>query len=164
MDPIAALLPLLPICAPAVHPDTILRVVHTESGYNALAIGINGARLERQPRNLAEAIVTARELRRLGYDFDAGAAQINVRNWKWLGLDEASVFDPCKNLKAAQTVLLDCFKRAPAADPQTALRQALSCYNTGNHRNGFTNGYVTKVVRATVASIVVPATSQESPP
>jgi type IV secretion system protein VirB1 len=164
VDPIAALLPLLPVCAPAVHPDTILRLIHTESGYNALAIGVNGARLERQPKNLAEAIVTARVLRRQGYDFDAGSTQINIRNWAWLGLDEVSVFDPCKNLRAAQTVLLDCFKRAPAADPQTALRQALSCFNTGNHRSGFTNGYVTKVVRAPVASFVVHATSQEQSP
>jgi type IV secretion system protein VirB1 len=164
VDPIAALLPLLPICAPAVHPDTILRVIRAESDYNALAIGVNGARLERQPRNLAEAIVTARALRRQGYDFDAGAAQINVRNWAWLGLDEVSVFDPCTNLRAAQTVLLDCFKRAPAADPQTALRQALSCFNSGNHRNGFTNGYVMKVVRAPVASPVVSAISKEPPP
>lgn len=164
MDPVAALLPLISVCAPVIHPDTILRVVRTESGYNALALGVNGVRLERQPRNLAEAVVTARELRRQGYDFDAGVAQINVRNWQWLGLDEVSVFDPCKNLQAAQTVLLDCFKRAPAADPQRALRQALSCYNTGNHRNGFSNGYVVKVVRATVASTVVPATSQEPTP
>jgi type IV secretion system protein VirB1 len=164
VDPVAALLSLLPICAPAVHPDTILRVVHIESGYNALAISVNGARLERQPRNLAEAIVTARALRRLGYDFDAGSTQINIRNWAWLGLDEVSVFDPCTNLRAAQTVLLDCFKRALAADPQTALRQALSCFNTGNHRNGFTNGYVMKVVRAPVASLVVHATSQEPTP
>jgi type IV secretion system protein VirB1 len=151
------LLALLPSCAPAVHPLTIVPLLYTESGHRPLAINVNGGRLERQPRTLAEAIVTARELRRLGYDFDAGITQINVHNWHWLGLDEVSVFDPCRNLAAAQSLLLDCFKRAPSPDPQTALRQALSCYNTGNHRGGFVNGYVARVVGAPSALPSIPA-------
>lgn len=134
-------------CAPLIHPNTVVRLVQNESGRKALAIGINGgARLEHQPRTLGQAIATARVLRQQGYNFDAGLAQINVKNWTWLGLDEISVFDICTNLRAAQTVLLDCFDRAPSSDPQAALRQALSCFNTGNHRGGFANGYVSRVV------------------
>jgi type IV secretion system protein VirB1 len=144
----AEVLALLPLCAALIHPDTITRVVAVESGGYPFAINVNGARLQRQPRSLAEAIATARALRRQGYDFDAGLGQINVRNWSWLKLDEASVFDPCTNLKATQAVLLDAWRRAPAADPQAALRQTFSAYNTGSHRAGFVNGYVQKVVRA----------------
>jgi type IV secretion system protein VirB1 len=152
------MLALLPVCAPLVHPETMLRVLHVESSGNPLAINVNGpAQLAWQPRTRAEAVATARELRRLGYDFDAGIAQINVRNWHWLGLDEVSVFDPCRNLAAAQSLLLDCFKRAPSPDPQTALRQALSCYNTGNHRGGFANGYVARVVGTSSAPPSIPS-------
>ncbi|WP_232539972.1 lytic transglycosylase domain-containing protein [Azohydromonas aeria] len=157
----AALLALLPACAPLVHPDTISRVVAVESAGNPWAINVNGARLERQPRSLAEAVVTARALRRQGFDFDAGLGQINVRNWQWLGLDEISVFDPCTNLKATQTVLLDAFKRAPAANPQAALRQSLSAFNTGSFSAGFANGYVSKVVSAPASP--QPSTKEQSP-
>lgn len=154
----AEVLALLPLCAALIHPDTITRVVSVESGGHPFAINVNGARLQRQPHSLAEAIVTARALRRQGYDFDAGLGQINVRNWQWLGLDEVSVFDPCANLKATQAVLLEAWRRAPAADPQLALRQTLSAFNTGSHRAGFANGYVQKVVRAPALR---PASNQE---
>lgn len=143
------LLGLAPVCAPAVHHNTLARLVQRESNFQPLAINLNGGlRLQRQPRNLAEAVATARELMRLGIDFDAGLAQINIKNWPSLGLDPVTVFDPCRNLKAAQDVLIDCFRRAPARDPQAAALKALSCFNTGNHRDGFRNGYVTRVVNA----------------
>jgi type IV secretion system protein VirB1 len=42
-----------------------------------------------------------------------------------------------------QTVLGECFERSgPGAEPQTALRQALSCYYSGNFVTGFRHGYV----------------------
>ena len=68
-----------------------------------------------------------------------------------------SAFEPCANLAAMQTVLAECFDRASrsagkAAD-QLALRQALSCYYSGNFATGFRHGYVRKVV---VAARVVP--------
>lgn len=142
--------------APAIHPRTVLRIVQHESKRKPLAIGVNGAMLEHQPRSLAQAINTARALRRQGYDFDAGLCQINVRNWQWLRLDEVSVFSPAENLRACQTVLLDCYQRAPSTDPQAALRQALSCFNSGNHRSGFASGYVSRVVNVPAALPAVP--------
>lgn len=153
-------------CAPLVHPHLLLRVMHVESRHNPYAIGVNGpVRLMRQPRTLGEAVATARVLLRMGVSFDAGRAQINVRNWRWLGLDETTVFDSCRNLQAAQRVLLDCKTRAPSRDAQTALRQVLSCFNTGNPRGGFVNGYVGRVANAPAAlpsSFPVP-TLQEAP-
>jgi type IV secretion system protein VirB1 len=140
-------------CAPDVHPQLLLRLMHIESRQNPYAIGVNRGpvRLLRQPRTLGEAVATARELRRLGVNFDAGRAQINVANWHWLGLDERSVFDTCRNLQAAQRVLLACRSRVTARDAQQAVQLTLSCFNTGNFSGGFANGYVGRVANAPAA-------------
>ncbi|OZI71344.1 lytic transglycosylase domain-containing protein [Bordetella genomosp. 12] len=156
-------------CAPNIHPVTLHALVRHESRARQYAIGVNrkGQHLPRQPRTLAEASAAAQRLIDQGIDFDAGLGQINVRNWAWLNLDTATVFDPCRNLAAAQTVLADCYVRALPShkDPQQALRAALSCYNTGNFSRGFSNGYVGKVL--TQAQIKVPALAplaKETPP
>ena len=136
-------------CAPEVHPVTLSKVVAIESTANPYAIGVVGGRLERQPRSLGEAIATVRSLREQRVDFSAGLGQINVRNWNRLALDERSVFEPCRNLNAAQSVLRECFLRAaPGSEPQVALRKAFSCYYSGNSVTGFRHGYVAKVVYA----------------
>lgn len=156
---LAELAALALACAPDIHPVTLHAVVKHESRMQQYAIGVNrkGHQLKRQPRSLEEATAAAQKLIDQGIDFDAGLGQINVRNWAWLKLDATTVFDPCRNLTAAQTVLADCYARALPThqDPQQALRAALSCYNTGNFRRGFTNGYVGKVL--TQAGIKVPA-------
>ena len=136
-------------CAPAVHGQTAGALVATESGFNPHAIGVVGGQLDRQPRTRAEALATAEHLQATGWDFSVGLAQINQKNFERLGLTTASAFDPCENLRAMQTVLTDCFSRAgPGTPPQTAVRQALSCYYSGNAVTGFTHGYVQKVVSA----------------
>lgn len=156
---LAELATLVLACAPDIHPVTLHAVVKHESRAQQYAIGVNrkGYQLKRQPRSLKDATTAAQKLIDQGIDFDAGLGQINVRNWAWLKLDTTTVFDPCKNLAAAQTVLADCYDRALPThkDPQQALRAALSCYNTGNFKRGFTNGYVGKVL--TQAGIEVPA-------
>ena len=136
-------------CAPLVHPGTAQALVTVESGFNPHAIGVVGGALERQPRNRAEALATATQLQAKGWNFSVGLAQINVRNFQRLGLTTATAFDPCENLRAMQAVLGECFDRSsPAAQPQTALRQALSCYYSGNFVTGFRHGYVQRVARA----------------
>ncbi|MFA5521380.1 MAG: lytic transglycosylase domain-containing protein [Castellaniella sp.] len=156
---LAELAALALACAPDIHPVTLQAVIKHESRAQQYAIGVNrkGHPLKRQPRSLEEATAAAQTLIDQGIDFDAGLGQINVRNWAWLKLDTTTVFDPCKNLAAAQTVLADCYARALPShkDPQQALRAALSCYNTGNFSRGFANGYVGKVL--TQAGIKVPA-------
>lgn len=146
------------MCAPAIHPTTLSAVVTQESRGNIYAIGINGDyKLPRQPRTLEEAVATADQLLRDGHNFDAGLGQINSKNFGWLGLSTRDLFDPCKNLKAAQTVLADCYERAVPTygEGQAALQAALSCYNTGNFKRGFANGYVQKV--ASHVGVKVPA-------
>ncbi len=136
-------------CAPGVHASTTQALVTVESSFNPHAIGVVGGVLDRQPRNRAEALATANQLQAKGWNFSVGLAQINVRNLERLGLTTATAFDPCENLRAMQAVLAECFERsAPGAPPQTALRQALSCYYSGNFVTGFRQGYVRRVAHA----------------
>ncbi len=140
---------LVMACAPAVHTSTAQALITVESGFNPHAIGVVGGSLDRQPRNRGEAVATADQLRSAGWNFSVGLAQINARNFERLGLTTATAFDPCQNLRAMQAVLGECFERSgPGVEPQTALRQALSCYYSGNFVTGFRHGYVQRVASA----------------
>jgi len=136
-------------CAPGVAPDLLSKLVSTESGFNALAIGVNGPdQRSYAPRSAAEAAELARQLIAEGRSIDMGLGQINSANLAWLGLSPDSVFDPCTNLAATETVLRDGYERArqAGASESDALGQALSAYNTGSFTRGFSNGYVTRVL------------------
>ena len=111
MEP-AALLALLLACAPQVHTETAQALIRVESAANPWAIGVVGGRLDRQPRHQAEALATANALQAAGWNFSVGLGQINVGNFERLGLNLASAFEPCTNLQAMQTVLVECFDRA----------------------------------------------------
>jgi len=141
-------------CAPDVHPTTLKGVVSTESSWNPYAIGVVGGRLDRQPRTLAEAVATARELDRRGFNFSMGLGQVNRYNLPKYSETYETVFEPCRNLKAGSAILKDCYQRARAkmGDEQQALRAAFSCYYSGNFTRGFRQdragqpSYVQKVV------------------
>lgn len=138
-------------CAPSVHLDTAQALVSVESSFNPYAIGVVGGVLDRPPRNLPEALATANRLQANGWNFSVGLAQINLRNFERLGLTAVTAFDPCANLRAMQTVLTECFERsASKSPPQPALRQALSCYYSGNFVTGIRHGYVRRVARASL--------------
>ena len=74
-----------------------------------------------------------------------------MRNLDRLQLSLESALEPCRNLAAMQTVLIECFERSAGAAPraavsgQIALRQALSCYYSGDFATGFEHGYVRRV-------------------
>jgi len=136
-------------CAPLVHTSTAEAIVAVESAFNPHAIGVVGGVLHHQPRNRAEALATASQLQADGWNFSVGLAQINVYNFERLGLTAATAFDPCGNLRAMQVVLGECFQRSASGAPaQAALRQALSCYYSGNFVTGFRHGYVRRVAGA----------------
>lgn len=127
----------------------MLSVVKVESGFNPLAINVNGAADPPPPKDRSEAIRTAERLIRQGHSVDLGLGQINSRNLGWLGLSIAEAFDPCRNLAAAAKVLEHGFVGAARSAPQQqALRMAFSAYNTGDYGRGFRNGYVAKVEAA----------------
>ncbi len=143
---LALVLTLSAQCAPGVSPQTLAAIAHTESRFNALAIGVNRGAAVRQPRTRAEAVGVARRLISAGANIDLGLAQINSANLGWLRLSVEDAFDPCRNLAAAGTVLRAGFDlRSHPTDPQHALRVALSRYNTGHPERGFRNGYVARV-------------------
>jgi type IV secretion system protein VirB1 len=154
--PLPEVLALAAQCAPAVAPETLLSMVQVESGFQPLAIGVNGTpRITVAARTPAEAAVKASRLIATGRSVDLGLAQINSKNLAWLGVSVEAAFDPCRNLAAAASVLQAGYAPTGAVDEQPALLRALSRYNTGDDRRGFRNGYVAKVTRA--AAHIVPA-------
>jgi len=152
-------------CAPQLNVDTTRALVSVESAFNPWAIGVVGGQLVRQPRNLSEALATAQALQANGWNYSVGLGQINQGNFERLGLTVDTAFDPCTNLTAMQAVLTECMDRVPAphrtpAQTQAALRQALSCYYSGNFVTGFTDGYVRKVAAA-AGDIARPSTTAQ---
>jgi type IV secretion system protein VirB1 len=157
-------------CAPVVDVRTMTALVRVESGFNPYAIGVVGGKLERQPRNLPEAIATAQSLEANGYNYSVGLSQVNRYNFSKYGLTRETAFDPCSNLTAGAQILSGCFTSAKGkfGGDQDALRAALSCYYSGNYTTGFKAGYVQRVVaNATDTGVkpipVVPAISKDSP-
>jgi type IV secretion system protein VirB1 len=124
-------------------------LVTAESHNNPFAVNVNGVRsLDRQPTNEREARDALARLEARGWNYDVGYAQINSANFRSLGLTGTQLLDPCTNLRASAQILDDCYTRAvqQVGEGQAALQRALSCYNTGNQRKGFANGYVKRVV------------------
>jgi hypothetical protein len=94
--------------------DRAARPVHVESGYSTTAINDNTTGVSFSPTSEAEAV--AYVLAHPGDSIDAGLMQINAMNWRRLGLDARTVFDPQANVCVGLQVL----------------RSALSRYNTGH--------------------------------
>ena len=136
-------------CAPLVAQDTARALIQVESGGNPFAIGVVGGALVRQPANLPEAVATVVALEAAGWNYSVGLGQINKRNFQRFGLNPQTAFEPCANLNAMQGILGECFSRASRrASTQTALRDAFSCYYSGNFQTGHQHGYVSKVLAA----------------
>jgi type IV secretion system protein VirB1 len=143
----AAILTLASQCAPNVAPQTVAAIVRTESHGRPFALNVNGGSQPPAQNNAASAAATAQRSIAAGYSVDLGLGQINSRNMRWLGLTWDTVFDPCANVAALGRVITQNYNAAiPGRDPQSALRVALSIYNTGSSSRGFRNGYVAKVV------------------
>lgn len=136
-------------CAPLVAHDTARALIQVESGGNPFAIGVVGAALQRQPANLPEALATVASLEAAGWNYSVGLGQINKRNFERYGLSATTAFEPCANLSAMQGILGECFSRASKRAPrQAALRDAFSCYYSGNFLTGHQHGYVARVLAA----------------
>jgi type IV secretion system protein VirB1 len=134
-------------CAPQVAPSTIAAIIQVESRGNPFALGINGT-LKRLPRpsNIAETARQARYYISMGVSVDLGLMQINSHNLPRLGYTIEQVLEPCNNLNAGSQILAENYSKAAKryGSGQTALKVALSAYNTGNDSLGFKNGYVAK--------------------
>lgn len=126
-------------CAPTVAPQTMAAIVSVESNYNPYAIGVVGGYLERQPKNKAEAIETAKVLHGAGWNFSVGVAQVNRYNLPKYNITYEQAFDSCTNLRIGSKILEECYVRASKKnkDEQSALQSAFSCYYSGNFTRGF---------------------------
>lgn len=142
-------------CSPLAVPAAVMQhVVQAESGGNRFAIGVVGGRLERQPRNLGEAVATARMLETKGYDFSLGIAQINRSNLPRYGLDTfEQAFDACANLTAGARILAECYARSG-----DDWGKAFSCYYSGNFTTGYRDGYVQRIFAS--LDVVPPGASE----
>jgi type IV secretion system protein VirB1 len=140
---------LIQDCAPNVAPTVVAAIIRTESGFDPLALHVNGHfRLRSAPRTAAQAAVWAQWLIDRGYSVDLGLMQVNSRNLTSLNLTPALAFEPCWNIRAGAALLTAQYGRAALASGAGthALLEAISAYNTGTWSGGFHNGYVGKVV------------------
>lgn len=163
--PLPEFLALASACAPTIPAATLTPLIRVESGFDPLAINVNGEpRLTVRATSREAAAAAARRLIAQGRSIDLGLGQINTANLVRLQLSVDDAFDPCRNLTAAARVLEEGYVRATRHQPdaQLALRTAFSFYNTGHPRRGFDNGYVAKVLIAAggVAALTPPAASE----
>ena len=136
------------------HPTVMLAIVKTESGGNPLAIGINKdthgrkVRLAYQAKSYDQAKQWLDYLEKNDYNFDVGVAQINIKNIHKYGYRAADALDICLNLQMASKILKGNYNSALSGskNPQQAVRDAISAYNTGNYHSGYSNGYVNRVL------------------
>lgn len=144
-------------CSPNVAPETMKAIIEVESSFNPYAIGVVGGEVK-QPKSLAEALKTVKKLKKEGFNFSMGLAQINRYNLPKYNLTEVDVFNPCSNLKTSQAILIECFQRAKkdGSSDQVALQKTFSCYFSGNFSTGFKKrkglSYVDKIKRVALAN------------
>lgn len=135
----ATILTLAQQCAPNVDIHTMETLIAVESSGNPYAIGVVGAPLLEQPQTLEQALEVSQLLLDQGANISVGLGQINKNNFDGLGITLEEAFDPCTNLKAASTILTNCYERATAqmGEGQQALMAAFSCYYSNNFSRGF---------------------------
>ena len=132
-------------CAVNVAPSTLEAVIRVESGGNALALNVNGLRVQPPPaRDIREAAQIAAGFIARGYSVDIGLMQVSSRNLIALGVTVRQVLDPCTNIRSGAKILTADYAAATRTlgEGQVALQAALSAYNTGDFYRGLVNGYV----------------------
>jgi len=128
-------------CGPSVAPSTLASIARTESAFEPLSINDNTTGTSGVPatRNIALQIVS--KLLKSGHSVDVGIMQINSGNFARLGLTPEAALDPCKSITAAAVILAGDYAGGDTHErQQTALRVAISRYNTGDGQRGFSNG------------------------
>jgi type IV secretion system protein VirB1 len=144
---------LLLACAPLISPITMTALIEHESGVNPLAIHDNTNGASYQPRTEAQAVLLAQKLISAGHSLDLGISQINNKNLSWIGQTVQTIFNPCVNLNAAQTILIAAWKQSKGDLPGT-----LSVYNTGKVNSSIGADYAAAVYSTALHPIpIVPA-------
>jgi len=152
-------------CGPSVAPSTLAAIARTESAFEPLSINDNTTRTSGVPASREIAMQIASKLLEAGDSIDVGIMQINSANFGRLGLTLEAAFDPCKSVAAGAAVLAGGYTGGDTHEgQQSALRVAISRYNTGDAERGFANGYVHKVELAAEHVALVPALDVGAPP
>ena len=157
---------LMPRCAPDIHPSTLSAIIRTESGGNKFALADAGPahlpwRVRKNmvrsfyPTTQGEAEGIASGLINQGHIVAIGLTQVSNRNLKRLGLTVKQALDPCTNLRSGGQILTEFYESAlkKHSNSEQALLAAISAYNTGNFRDGFSNGYVNAVLTASAHKV-----------
>lgn len=144
-------------CQSAVAPFTLASIAKVESSFDTLAIHDNTVGGTEVPVTRSAAVQLASGRLMSGHSLDLGLMQINSKNLSRLGLTVDDAFDACVSIRAAANILSSDYLQRPGRE-QVELRDAISRYNTGDTKRGYTNGYVSKVEFA--ARQLVPALEQ----
>ena len=109
-------------------------------------------RLPSSPKTLAEAKYIANWLYANGYKYDAGIAQVNSTNFARFGVTPDDMLDTCKNLNIASKILMEFYINAKRLtnNDQTALRYAISAYNSGKYNSSAGQKYLNKIINVNI--------------
>jgi hypothetical protein len=134
-------------CAAGTPGSVVAAIVQQESAGHPLAISTNGAhRQHYRPRSQDEAVALLARLEVLGANYDVGLMQLNSANLHRLHVAAAEALEPCRNVQIGSRLFDIGYARAIASARATVpLLSAYSIYNTGDARNGYTNGYANAV-------------------
>lgn len=151
-------------CLAGVDPVTVLSIIEVESHYQPWALNLNYPQhlarqlgygeglisLSRQPRSKDEAQNWMRWLGRHKLTLSVGLMQVNTVDAGKLGVSGEQLLEPCVNLRTGWKVLVGHYRRAENkyGPGQQALQAAISAYNSGSFKDGFSSGYVRKVLLA----------------
>lgn len=149
-------------CAPGVAPETLMPLVAVESAAKPFVVANVTDNTSHFFDEKERAVAFVNTLAAQGKNYSAGLMQINAKNFTWLGLTNETVFDHCANIRAGAKVLQSCYARAAKNETseQTALRNALSCYYSGNFQRGYakekTDGksYIERIETKAVAGVI----------
>ncbi|EAI1592275.1 lytic transglycosylase [Campylobacter jejuni] len=132
---------------PNVETQIIQKIIQIESHNQQFAININkiGSFI---PKTKDEAKTLTQSFINKGYSVDIGLMQFNSNNLKTPTFKNYSIddlLDPCKNIKAGSDIFYLAYEMTNEnLAKEERINQALSIYNTGDLKKGFSNGYVAK--------------------
>ena len=138
---------------PGVSPVTVKRIIEVESGCNEAALHVNDSLAVVKPKSRQQAAEIATKLIGRGENVDLGLMQINSSNLRRYGLSVKDAFEPCRNIRVGSQILKEHYRRAKQimGPGHSALKAALSAYNTGNFYAGATNGYLDRIFHRKLA-------------
>src|SRR6201994_1277017 len=151
-------------CLPTAPLATLRAVIQVESNGNPNAMQVDfpkvllqrwklpegTIRLKRQPTNQREALDWLGYFQSYDSFVGVGLMQVSTAEAKRRGISPESLLEPCTNLRVGWQILEDDYRieRGIRGPGQDALRHAISRYNTGDAEQGFTNGYLDRVLKA----------------